>query len=89
MGKTVVIKFWNHGTYGEPEKPCGEIDIFEICGAFHINHINYMKSSKFIECVDYVNLPTEQVLVAEGVFCEGEDGEVFFDMGEVFRNIFN
>ena len=76
MGDDMFISLWVHGTAGNVDEPCGEVDVFEISGEkIHSTIlerlINYESNPERMEW--FGNLPTEKALLVDAKDVSDED----------------
>jgi hypothetical protein len=77
---TVLLCLWIHGTAGEPEKPCGEVDVVEFTGErIRVEFIeSVMREADSGDIMGYLGgLPTECWLDVTVRPFGGEDGWSF------------
>jgi hypothetical protein len=73
----IFIELWNHGTAGDIEMPCGEVDVFNVSGERIGSEIlkELMNDKPLSLKVDWFGgLPTEQALLVEVKNESNEDG---------------
>ncbi len=62
----MTLEIWNHGTHGEPMKPCGEVAIFNISGEnidYGVLEVITDEGELFGKLYDWFgHLPTETAL---------------------------
>ena len=75
--KHYTIELWNHGTAGDHETPCGEVDIFSISGElipFEILRELCSEDSGSPKNDWFGELPTERALSVHVLDVSGSDG---------------
>jgi hypothetical protein len=64
----MFIELWNHGTYGNTAKPCGEVDIYTVTGEnIRADILKELMSNKSygLKFEWFGFLPTEQALLVQ------------------------
>ena len=73
----MFISIWVHGTAGNVDIPCGEVDVFEVTGEkIHETILRALmdESLPSLKMDWFGELPTERVLLVEAVDTSSEDG---------------